>query len=137
MAQIRNWCVSKLWDAWWSETQVAPSDAGSNPMGAIKVHLPAFFMKSNIMRRNGFTVIEVLVAMAVCSIGVLGFAMSTVSVTQGNQKNYNLAMANALAQDKLEELKARPASFTSGGPVTDTISGQSFSRSWSVTGNSP
>ena len=94
-------------------------------------------MKPNIMGRNGFTVIEVLVAMAVFSIGILGFAMSTVSVTQGNQKNYNIAMANALAQDKLEELKARPASFTSGGPVTDTISGQSFSRSWTVTANSP
>jgi type IV pilus modification protein PilV len=92
---------------------------------------------SNITTRSGFTVIEVLVAMAVFSIGVLGFAMSTVSVTQGNQKSYNIAMANALAQDKLEELKARPASFTSGGPVTDTISGQSFSRSWTVTANSP
>ena len=45
-------------------------------MGAIKVHLPAFIMKPNIMGRNGFTVIEVLVAMAVFSIGILGFAMT-------------------------------------------------------------
>jgi prepilin-type N-terminal cleavage/methylation domain-containing protein len=86
---------------------------------------------------KGFTLIEILVAMSIFSIAVLGFAMGTIAIVQGNQKSYNVAIANALAQDKLEELKARPASFASGGPVTDTISGQTFSRSWTVTANSP
>jgi prepilin-type N-terminal cleavage/methylation domain-containing protein len=94
-------------------------------------------MKFKINTQNGFSMIEFLAAVAIFSIGVLGFAMSTISVTQGNQKSYNIAMANALGQDKLEELKALPASLASGGPVTDTISGQSFSRSWTVTANSP
>ncbi len=89
------------------------------------------------MSQSGFTVIEVLVAMALFSIGVLGFAMSTISVTQGNQKSYNYAMANALAQDKLEELKARPASLTSDAETVPPNGGQSFSRSWTVTANSP
>jgi hypothetical protein len=65
----------------------------------------------------------------------LGFAISTIGVTQGNQKSYNIAIADALAQDKIEELKARPASFATG---SDTVSsGISFSRSWTVTANSP
>jgi type IV pilus assembly protein PilV len=94
-------------------------------------------MKLKSKTQCGFTLIEILVSMAIFSIGVLGFAMSTISVTQGNQRSYNIAMANALAQDKLEELKALPATLASGGPVTNTISGQSFSRSWTVTANSP
>ena len=94
-------------------------------------------MKPKTKTQCGFSLIEILVAMAIFSIGILGFAMSTISVTQGNQKSYNIAIANALAQDKLEELKALPATLASGGPVTDTISGQSFSRSWTVTANSP
>ena len=92
-------------------------------------------MRVKLEAQSGFTLIEILVAMAIFSIGVLGFAISTISVTQGNQKSYNIALANAFAQDKLEELKALPASLASG---SDTISsGLSFSRSWTVTANSP
>ena|SRR2546426_2082915 len=94
-------------------------------------------MKPKTKMESGFTVIEVLVAMAIFSIGVLGFALSTTSVIKGNQTSHYLSIANALAQDKLEELKAKPASIVSGGPVTDTISSQTFSRSWTVTADLP
>jgi hypothetical protein len=58
-------------------------------------------------------------------------------VIKANQSSYSATIAINLAQDKLEELKALPASLASGGPVTDTINGETFSRSWSVTANSP
>lgn len=94
-------------------------------------------MNRAVTNPSGYTLIEVLVAITIFSIAVLGFAMSTISVIRGNKSTYNVTIANALAQDKLEELKALPSSITSGGPVTDTISGQAFSRSWTVTANSP
>jgi prepilin-type N-terminal cleavage/methylation domain-containing protein len=94
-------------------------------------------MRRNIRIQAGYSLIEVMAAISIFSIAILGFAISTISVIRGNKTSYNITIANALAQDKLEELKARPASIASGGPVTDTISGQSFSRSWTVTVNSP
>jgi type IV pilus modification protein PilV len=93
-------------------------------------------MKPKINAR-GFTLIEVLVAMNIFSVALLGIAMSTASVIKANQVSYYTSLANTLAQDKLEQLKATPSSIASGGPVTDTISGKSFSRSWTVTANSP
>jgi type IV pilus modification protein PilV len=87
--------------------------------------------------RGGFTLIEVLVAMGIFTVAVLGVAISATSVIKANQGSYSTTIAINLAQDKLEELKALPASLASGGPVTDTINGETFSRSWTVTANSP
>jgi type IV pilus modification protein PilV len=93
--------------------------------------------RSASLNSNGFTLIEVLVAMGILSIAILGLAVGATSVIKGNQSSYATAIAVNLAQDKLEELKARPASLASGGPVTDTYDGQTYSRSWTVTNNSP
>jgi type IV pilus modification protein PilV len=93
--------------------------------------------KAEAPNRGGFTLIEVLVAMGIFTVAVLGVAISATSVIKANQSSYSATIAINLAQDKLEELKALPASLASGGPVTDTINGETFSRSWSVTANSP
>jgi type IV pilus assembly protein PilV len=86
---------------------------------------------------RGFTVIEVLVAASIFSIAIVGVAISTKSVIQTNQKNYFTSVATSLAQDKLEELKATPSTIASGGPISDVIDGQTFTRTWTVTSNSP
>ena len=86
---------------------------------------------------DGFTLIEVLVAMSLFSIAILGVAISTQSVIQTNQKNYFASVATSLAQDKLEELKSNPTSLASGGPATDVVNGVTFTRNWTVTSNSP
>jgi type IV pilus assembly protein PilV len=94
-------------------------------------------MKPKRQERDGFTLIEVLIAMGIFTAAVLGVAISATSVIKANQSSYSTTIAINLAQDKLEELKALPASLASGGPVTDTINGETFSRSWTVTSNSP
>ncbi len=88
-------------------------------------------------RHSGFTLIEVLISMTIFSVAILGLAIGASSVMRANQTSYFSTIAVSLAQDKLEELKANPASLASGGPVTDTTDGVVFTRNWTVTPNSP
>jgi type II secretion system protein I len=88
-------------------------------------------------RNKGFTVIEVLVGMSIFAIAILAVAISSKSVIQTNQKNYFHTIATNLAQDKMEELKANPTTIASGGPITDVISSVMFTRTWTVTADSP
>lgn len=57
---------------------------------------------------GGYTLHETLIAMMLISIGILAFAMNTRSVIQGNHRSDTLTIATNLAQDKIEELRARP-----------------------------
>lgn len=89
-------------------------------------------------RVEGFTLIETLGALVIFAVSVLGIAGAATSVMRGNQTALYSTIATDLAQDKLEELKAQtPSTVTSGGPVTNTVNGVTFSRSWTVTTNSP
>ena len=86
----------------------------------------------------GFTLIEVLVAMGIFSFTFLALAAGAGSVMRANETSYNSTIATSLAQDKVEELKARNASvLISEGPVTDNVGGIDFTRAWTVTPNSP
>jgi len=96
---------------------------------------------------NGFTLIEVLVAMCIFAIAVLGLAIGATSVMRANQTGLNSTMATNWAQDKLEELKAKtvaalptcPTYTTSGCSDIKTASGSAvnFNRSWQIISNSP
>jgi type IV pilus assembly protein PilV len=89
---------------------------------------------------NGFTVVEVLVAMVIFAIAILGLAIGATTVMQANQTSLHTTIATNLAQDRLEELKSRtPANInTTGSPENNIpISGVpvKFNRSWTVTPN--
>ncbi len=51
----------------------------------------------------GFTLLEVLVAIVILSIGLLGMASLTIGIIQGNKLSNDLTTATTLAQDKMEE----------------------------------
>lgn len=87
--------------------------------------------------QSGFTVIEILVAMGIFSVAILGLAVGATSVMRANQVSYNHTIASNLAQDKLEELKARPGSIASGGPENKPVGNMTFTRTWTVTPNDP
>jgi type IV pilus modification protein PilV len=62
------------------------------------------------MRREierGFTLIEVLVAIAIISVGVLALGANTTSISRSNRLSANTTIAVNLAQEKLEEAKAQ------------------------------
>lgn len=64
---------------------------------------------------NGFTLLEVLFALAIFSIGLLAVNAMTTMTIKSNYMSKNLTTAVHLAQNKLDELKA--GSYAS---VTDT-----------------
>jgi hypothetical protein len=67
------------------------------------------FLKLRIVGKHqtGFTFNEVLVAINVIVIALLGYSLSTVGVIRGNLTNDNTTVAISLAQDKMEQLKAQ------------------------------
>lgn len=57
------------------------------------------------MKNNGFTMIEILVAMVVLAIGLLGMAGMTIIVMRGNRGAVDMTAASQVCQQKIEELK--------------------------------
>ena len=55
--------------------------------------------------QRGFTLIEIMVAVTLLSIGLLGMAGLTVGIMRGNTLSNRVTTATALAQAKMEDLK--------------------------------
>jgi prepilin-type N-terminal cleavage/methylation domain-containing protein len=104
--------------------------------------MPTLFTHAS--RESGFTFNEVLVAMSLVAIAVLGYFVTALSLIRGNTISDNYTVAVNLAQDKMEELKAR-AQFVnenrcpSAGDRGITASGflgGAFDRCWKVADSS-
>ena len=89
---------------------------------------------------GGYTFNEVLVAMNIVVLGILGYSVSTVGVMRGNSANSHYAVAVNLAQDKIEQLKSSesltnvdncPASGERGITAI-TAPGGIYSRCWVI-----
>jgi type IV pilus assembly protein PilV len=92
--------------------------------------------KTPFPQRNnrGFTFIEVLVAICLLVIALMGLASVTVSVIKGNDLSKMVTSATTLARDKMEELKNAAATqagytaITDGGDTVETV----YTRQWAV-----
>lgn len=64
-------------------------------------------MKQNIKKSNrqGFTLLEVLIAMFILTVAILALVSVTVTVIKGNASNKMVTTATTLAKDQLETLK--------------------------------
>ena len=102
-----------------------------------------FIKNYYIHHQHGFTLIEVLVALVILSIGMLGMsriAVSTVSVQTANER---LAKASVLLQDSMERIKQTGYSY--GGSTTNTVTDNygsisgynTYQRQTQVTVNTP
>jgi prepilin-type N-terminal cleavage/methylation domain-containing protein len=102
-----------------------------------------------LQKNQGFTLVEILVAVTIFSFAVLGLAIGTVTLTRTNADTHSRAAAINVAQARLEELKAMNAA-TLNGLVTactsvssagcnDTFSasGITYDRRWWFAANSP
>lgn len=83
-------------------------------------------MKINIhsrpLRNNrGMTLIEVIIAIAVLSIGLLGVAMMQYMAIGGNTFSREMQTAIELSQELLEKAKAMPIKKTDGTAATEVI----------------
>lgn len=97
---------------------------------------------SGLKQQRGFTLLEILVAMIVLSVGLLGIAGLTVSVIQGNAYSKNVTTATVIAETRIEDMRragyanATPTNF-SAGPDPVSMGGVSFLRTTAITNNSP
>jgi len=93
--------------------------------------------RSLILKREGFSLIEVLICMVFLAIGLLAIASLQVTSVRGNFFSNNLMQATYVAQDRLEFLKNLPLSDPplgtgSHNDGTVVISDLTFNRSYSV-----
>ncbi|MBC8200269.1 MAG: type IV pilus modification protein PilV [Desulfobacterales bacterium] len=54
---------------------------------------------------NGFTLMEVLVAMLILSVGLLGMAALITGIINSNKLSNRISTATVLAQDKMEKIR--------------------------------
>jgi len=70
--------------------------------------------------QGGFTLIEIMVAIVILSIGLLGMASLTVGIIKGNKLSSNLSTATTLGQDKMEDIRRLGYSGTPATTLTVT-----------------
>ena len=103
---------------------------------------------NKIIQKNqsGFTLIEIMIAMVVFSIGLLGVAAMQIAAVKGNSSSNGLTEAATIAQNKMEELMILDNYQTdpdlTNGPhvLPGTVSGAtsiSYNISWNITDNTP
>ena len=90
-------------------------------------------------QKSGFTLMEVLVAMLLLTIGLLGVANLTIGVIKGNSYSKNVTTATVVAQQQIEQ--AQRIGYTNAnslaGTATVSMGGMSFTRTTTVTDSSP
>ena len=75
------------------------------------------------INNNGFTLIEVLVAMVILSVGLLGTAALITGIINGNKVSNRISTATTCAQEKMEEIRGVGYS---GMPASDTTTTESY-----------
>lgn len=105
-------------------------------------------VKKSMSGQKGFTLLEVMIAVFLLAVAIMGTASLTTSVIKGNSSSQTLTTATTLAKDKIEELKAstyttatEAASMwtgedyaTANGTVQASAAGSYYTRSWSAPG---
>jgi type II secretory pathway pseudopilin PulG len=98
-------------------------------------------MISRANAERGSSFIELLAAVTIFAIVVLGLSPSLLSTRKVAGLGKNQSVAATLAEDKIEQIRTlSPGAVTSGsdGPLKpDGTSGGIFNRAWTVTGNTP
>lgn len=74
----------------------------------------------SMMNKRGFTLIEVMIAIFLLAVALLGLVSVTTTVIKGNSFSETMTMATTLAKDKMEELKN--TAYDNLGPSTDYAS---------------
>ncbi len=84
---------------------------------------------------RGFTLIEIVVAMAILTIALLGLTSVTAMVVKGNFFSRTITTATTIANDQMEQLKN--TAFTNLTSGSDSVASDSgfYTRVWTITTN--
>jgi type IV pilus assembly protein PilV len=84
----------------------------------------------NIKKSEGFTLIEVMVAIVVLTVGLLAVGTMQISAIRGNFMSGNTSVALSLASEKMEDLLNSSFADPPGvQKLTDTVSGNNTNLS--------
>jgi prepilin-type N-terminal cleavage/methylation domain-containing protein len=110
-------------------------------------HKSCFSRNINLLReKKGFSLLEVLIAMCLLAVAIMGMATLQSRGIRGNDLGNRTTQAVALAQDKLEELinTSRSTSLAAGttpdssNPIDETGgAGGIFTRTWTINDGTP
>ena len=89
---------------------------------------------SGLRNNKGFTLVEIMIAIFILVIALLGLISVTVMVIKGNSFSKTMTTATTLAKDRMEQLKNTAYGSLAGG--TDTAE-SIYTRTWIVNDNSP
>ena len=85
-----------------------------------------FRMQRAMRRQDGFTLLEVLIAILVLLLGLLGMAGVQVRTTQAEFETYQRTQALVLLQDMVDRLQANRLRAACYALTTNTVSGSPF-----------
>jgi prepilin-type N-terminal cleavage/methylation domain-containing protein len=86
----------------------------------------------NKNRESGFTMIELLVALFVLTVGLLAISTMVYSVMNATSLSKETGTATALMQDKMESLKYTVVSSLTSGNDTIQMGNVDYLRQWSA-----
>ena len=90
---------------------------------------------SVLSRKNGFSLIEVLIALVLFAVGMLGVGAMQIGSIKGNSFSQEVTQATVLSQERLEELRKMDfddSNLSNGHHDEGVLSGSEFSRSYDV-----
>lgn len=91
-----------------------------------------------VYRNEAFTLIEVMIALVVLSIGLLALAGLQVSAIKGNNFSKRMTIAVSIADERIEQIKSTPYDNIQSESATNLIvSNMNFTRQVVVTSNNP
>ncbi len=91
---------------------------------------------SGLRNHKGFTLVEIMVAISILGIALLGLVSVTVMVIKSNSFSKTMTTATTLADDKMEQLKKTAYVDLTAGTFTDTVE-TLYTRTWTVTPDPP
>lgn len=96
-------------------------------------------MKANLETENGFTLIEVCIAVSILAIGIFAVASMQVSAIWGNDFAGRQTEGTTIALDRMEKLISRSYDDAdlSVGNHTDTSPPNGYTVVWNVTNDTP
>jgi type IV pilus assembly protein PilV len=105
------------------------------PEGAVKsVREKTTMAVSGMHHSKGFTFIEIMVAISILAVALLGLSSVTAMTIKSNTFSKAMTTATTLADDKMEQLKKTSyANLASGADSPESI----YTRTWTVIQNSP
>lgn len=86
--------------------------------------------RRNRRTRRGFTIIEVLIAVTILIVGVLGMIGTSAAITKMLSRGNRSNRAAFFAQERLERLMATPCQLLASGTSTQA---SVYSLAWTVT----